>query len=764
MINENNTILDNTTSNISEDVNTSKDIYNYEDIVNSMTCGALIINYSTTITFEYANDYFFNLLGYTREEYNDLFNNSITARIYPDDIQRLRAAVSRQLSMSGDIRYEFRIIRKDGSIAWVLLNGKKRYTDGMKIYASLVDISEMKDLYSIVAEKNLELDTIYHNIQGGIIKLCITDLRVTSANDGFYKLIGYTREEFLHIYNNILSEIIHPKDLASLNEFASSDIYNGELTLRINGKDDKLCWLCMNASRIGSTDGKPIYLCTLFDVTDNKSYERNLELSQKKQQLLTQMSGELVWEYNFIEKKFTRGHDQTGLLKNKDMKEHYRTQLINYNYIHPDDIITYNKFCDDLEKGSKLLEMEIRVINGYTGNYSWYRSIGKTLYDKDENPITIIGKTFNTDDTHEAINALTDKSNRDSLTTNIYNRSYTEKLIQDRIKSDTTTLPYALILADIDNFRKLNESLGHLYGDSLLQEIAAIIQKFCPTDVIGRIGADVFAIFIDDIKSKELIDTLIDNINIEVDKIYNNSDSPNISLSYGIAYCNKEEYNFEVLFRKADVALFSAKSKGKGYNVYYDDSLGYDSSSSETLNEYNVRDGLSLVEASMETALITSAIDLLFDSSDTLQAVKVLLGKIKTHFNCDYVSLVSLRENRSGGYNVKGMWIPNKYRINIKTMSKELVEQHHSLFNKDNLFYCSDINTIDTLSPAVHEYLCTNNSKSVLQAANINKDKYVGYLCMSSCEKQTTWSANQVRTFSILAKIIFSAIGKLPLK
>ena len=413
-------------------------INNYEDIINSLTCGALIINYSTTISFDYANDYFFNLLGYTREEYSQLFHNNITARIYPDDIQRLRAAVSRQLSMSGDIRYEFRIIKKDGSIAWLLLNGKKTNTEHMKIYASLVDITEMKDLYNIVAEKNLELDTIYHNIHGGIIKLCITDLRVTSANDGFYKLIGYTKEEFLHKYNNILSEIVHPKDLDSLNTFASSDTYNSELTLRVITKEDSLCWLYINASRIGSSDGKPIYLCTLFDVTDNKAYERNLEFNQKKQQLLTQMSGEVVWEYNFAEKRFTRGHDQTGLLKNKDMKEHYRTGLIENHYIHPDDINTYNQFCDDLENGNKVLDMEIRVINAHTGNYSWYRTIGNPLYDKDNSPISVIGKTFNTDDTHEAINLLTDKSNRDSLTTNLYNRNYTEKLIKEKIQTEDT--------------------------------------------------------------------------------------------------------------------------------------------------------------------------------------------------------------------------------------------------------------------------------------------------------------------------------------
>lgn len=748
------------------DTNITNDNFDYEKIINSVACGALIINYSTTISFEYANDYFFDLLGYTREEYNQLFNNSISARIYPDDIQRLRAAVSRQLSMSGDIRYEFRIVKKDGSIAWVMLNGKKRYADRMLIYASIVDITELKDLYHTVAEKNLELDTIYHNIHGGIIKLCITDLRVTSANDGFYKLIGYTKEEFLHSFNNIITDLVHTKDLEKLNTFINSDAHNAELTLRIKAKENKTTWLYINASRIGSTDGKPIYLCTLFDVTDNKSYERKLEFSQKKQQLLTQMSGELVWEYDYINKKFTRGHDQTGLLKNKQgIKETYRTKLVELNYIHPEDIPIYNKFCDDLENGNKYMEMEIRVINGFTNNYSYYRSIGKTLYDKENKPITIIGKTFNTDDTHEALTALNDKVTRDSLTSNLYNRAHFEKIVHDKIKKPETPLPYALILADIDNFRKINDSLGHLYGDSLLTELAGVFQKVCPTDIIGRIGADVFGVFIDDVSSPELIESIIENITFELNRIYDsNNDLYDITISYGIAYCNKTEYNFEVLFRKADVALYSAKSSGRAKHVFYDESLGYNSSTEQPLNEYNVLDGLSLVEASMDTALVTSAIDLLFDSSDTLGAVKILLSKIKDHYNCDYVSLVSLKENKNNEYNVKGMWIPSKFRINYKTMSKELVDAHQSLFNKNNLFYCSDVSTISSISKEAYEYLSSNGSKSVLQAANVLNDKFVGYLCLSNCTKQMTWSANQVRTLSILSKIIFSAIGKLPLK
>ena len=105
-----------------------------------------------------------------------------------------------------------------------------------------------------------------------------------------------------------------------------------------------------------------------------------------------------------------------------------------------------------------------------------------------------------------------------------------------------------------------------------------------------------------------------------------------------------------------------------------------------------------------------------------------------------------------------------KYRIYVKVTSKEFVTDHHSMFNKDNLFYCSDVETISTISTEVHKNLTSNGTKSVLQAANVNNEKYLGYLCISNCSKQTTWSSNQVRTFSILSKIIFSAIGKITLK
>ena len=64
------------------------------------------------------------------------------------------------------------------------------------------------------------------------------------------------------------------------------------------------------------------------------------------------------------------------------------------------------------------------------------------------------------------------------------------------------------------------------------------------------------------------------------------------------------------------------------------------------------------------------------------------------------------------------------------------------------------------------DFECLENETQnvVVKIPGANNDKYLGYLCISNCSRQMTWSANQVRTLSILSKIIFSAIGKLPLK
>ena len=74
-------------------------------LANKAECGLIKLAYNSEMTILYANDFFYSLHGYTKEEYTQLFGTNALARIHPDDAQRFKASVARQLSMGTALRF-----------------------------------------------------------------------------------------------------------------------------------------------------------------------------------------------------------------------------------------------------------------------------------------------------------------------------------------------------------------------------------------------------------------------------------------------------------------------------------------------------------------------------------------------------------------------------------------------------------------------------------------------------------------------------------
>ncbi|MCR5609734.1 MAG: diguanylate cyclase [Lachnospiraceae bacterium] len=741
----------------------NKDI-DFEKIVSELKVGVLVVKYGSEIKIEYANDYFYEITGYSRNEYEKLFNNNITPRIYPDDVQKLKANVSRQLQMGGNIRYEFRIIKKDGSIAWLSINGTKHYSDVLRLRVCVSDITESKTLYNDIAEKNLELDTIYNNIHGGLIKIYLPEFRVVYANNGFYDIIGYTKEEFLHKFNNVITDLVPVEDLERLTELSTQCPSIVNYNVRTIAPNGDINWNILNASRIGSLEGKPLYLCTIIDISENKKYEEKLEFQQKKNRIITELSGEWMWEYDIASDTLTR-RGAPEIFKDDRVVGNYRQNMLDSKIVHEEDIKIFNELCDAMALGKNIIEEQFRMRTSETeDSFSWFKAVGTTLYDADGDAICVIGKTSNIDETHEHLAILEDKASRDSLT-QIYNRTEFQNIVEEKLAAGKDVLPSALILADIDNFRSINDSLGHLFGDSVLIEVSNILTTMFPNDIVGRVGTDVFAVFIEKASSRKYIDGILDQVDKLFSKIYSaDKDEYKITCSIGIEYTESVEPTYEVMFKKADIALFTAKDNGKNVHVYYEESQEF-GAETRTLNEYNMKESFSSLQESIDSALVTSAIDLLFDAKDTISAVKILLAKMREHFDAEYIMISTLKESRNGNYSTKEMWIPNSFKISQKSpVAAEVVEQHLSLFNNDMLFYCSDISTINSIAPLVYEELTKNGTQSVLQCANIRNGKLCGFVSIATCSDATSWNVGDVRTFTILCKILFSAIVKVPIK
>ncbi|MEG0164052.1 GGDEF domain-containing protein [Anaerorhabdus sp.] len=166
---------------------------------------------------------------------------------------------------------------------------------------------------------------------------------------------------------------------------------------------------------------------------------------------------------------------------------------------------------------------------------------------------------------------LQKKIERDSFT-NLYNKVYTEINISKELKKIIVDRKQALLVMDIDYFKKVNDTLGHDYGDIILLKVADILREVLDkSTIVGRYGGDEFVLFVRNFNEidelKDIAQRLCNKVRkIEVDI----DDMPNITLSIGIAV-NQKDLNFNQLFKRADNALYECKKNGRNGFVLDED-------------------------------------------------------------------------------------------------------------------------------------------------------------------------------------------------
>lgn len=149
------------------------------------------------------------------------------------------------------------------------------------------------------------------------------------------------------------------------------------------------------------------------------------------------------------------------------------------------------------------------------------------------------------------------------LMTQVLNRETAMDAIRQILTSESHN-SHVLFMLDIDNFKSLNDTLGHQAGDEFLIKLARELKyTIRDNDIIGRIGGDEFFIFLRNLSEPNHIERKAQEIVDTISKVTTNYSSVKLSGSVGVSLYPKDGTTLETLYSKADVALYKAKRAGK---------------------------------------------------------------------------------------------------------------------------------------------------------------------------------------------------------
>lgn len=171
--------------------------------------------------------------------------------------------------------------------------------------------------------------------------------------------------------------------------------------------------------------------------------------------------------------------------------------------------------------------------------------------------------------TRETKKELEGKAETDLLT-GLNNKLTTELKIAEYIR-DNPDGQGVFLLIDVDNFKKVNDTMGHAFGDEVLRTLGVKLRSlYRSTDIIGRIGGDEFIVFLRDVKDVTFIvreakklETFFEDFKVGEYVKYT------VTASLGAAVYSMDGNSFEELYKNADSALYEAKHKGKKQLAFY---------------------------------------------------------------------------------------------------------------------------------------------------------------------------------------------------
>ena len=309
------------------------------------------------------------------------------------------------------------------------------------------------------------------------------------------------------------------------------------------------------------------FLILLLVYRNKKTTERQNSQLEVKTELFRMVMGKtknIPFEINTSKKWLKLYHGEDGQPDYEMMDDFSPEFMLKNGKIRSSDLAVYQRIYDTAIEGrdSEPVILEMDMGKGMT----WMRIHLVTV-----NSDSVIGYLEDYAEQmrkSQELEAVSQKTKYDVLT-GLYNRETFITSVEEVLKKPQAMMS-ALFLLDLDHFKDVNDILGHMTGDRVLQEMAQNLKSAIRSrDLSGRVGGDEFMVFIQDAADTNAIKKCAEKMNRILQRPYEkDSKRVKVSASIGIAVA-EEGVTFRELYERADKALYDVKKNGRnGYSIY----------------------------------------------------------------------------------------------------------------------------------------------------------------------------------------------------
>lgn len=177
------------------------------------------------------------------------------------------------------------------------------------------------------------------------------------------------------------------------------------------------------------------------------------------------------------------------------------------------------------------------------------------------------------------VSTLQEKAEVDKLS-GVMNRGTFQETVETRLQEPAEKRTIVYVMIDMDNFKQVNDVLGHSYGDQVIIRVGKLLRKIYNSEtLIGRIGGDEFALYSEciDVDKNEVINVAKEQMDYVLEQFLEEfakeKEKCGVSISAGVYVTDKQDVEFKVLYDKADSALYTSKHAGKSQYTLIDETL-----------------------------------------------------------------------------------------------------------------------------------------------------------------------------------------------